>query len=310
MRLDKIDESNIEDMLVALTTEPPKELTNQPTDSATNADIEKREAEAIKRHRKRVKAKVKKAMSNSSANRVLDVLSVMLGEAYRRKIIKGNPCKLVRQFTETKKPRKILSLSEVHSLFSGEWSEKWDDEMFCVMNKLAACTGMRIGEIVGLRGEFVFEKYINVCGQHTRFGYGDTKTHKDRVVPLPAIMRRDLAPFLKQNGAGYVFSKDEGKTPISRHGVTQSLCKALAAINIDRAEQMKRGLTFHAWRHFFNTTLRMANVTDSKVNSVTGHLTDDMNDWYTQYNNLELEEVYLVQESILGAKPQIENHSV
>jgi hypothetical protein len=34
----------------------------------------------------------------------------------------------------------------------------------------------------------------------------------------------------------------------------------------------------HGWRHFLNTTLLMANVPESKVMSVTGHVSKEMNE--------------------------------
>jgi integrase len=80
----------------------------------------------------------------------------------------------------------------------------------------------------------------------------------------------------------------------------RSLASALSEINISSAEQKRRGLTFHAWRHFFNTTLRMANVSDSKVQSVTGHLTSGMTEHYTHYNNLEFLEVREVQNNLFA----------
>jgi integrase len=211
----------------------------------------------------------------------------------------------VRQLAEAEKTREILNRDEVRELFCGEWSDKWDDYTYYVMNKLAACTGMRIGELLGLRGEFVFDNYINVCGQWTRYGYGDTKTHKSRLVPLPHIVRQDLAPLLEKNGTGYVFSADGGAAPVKRLDAVHSLASALSEIKISSAEQKRRGLTFHAWRHFFNTTLRMANVSDSKVKSVTGHLTDGMTEHYTHYNNLEFIEVQEVQNNLFTATEKI-----
>jgi integrase len=61
--------------------------------------------------------------------------------------------------------------------------------IFPYQNFLAACTGMRIGEVLGLRGECVFADFIRVQGQHGQSGYGPTKTRTTRNIPLsPAIM--------------------------------------------------------------------------------------------------------------------------
>jgi integrase len=68
----------------------------------------------------------------------------------------------------------------VKKLFPAQWETVWNSKLHYVLNKLAACTGMRHGELLGLRGEFVFETYIDVCAQYNRYGYGDVKTHKPR----------------------------------------------------------------------------------------------------------------------------------
>jgi integrase len=50
-----------------------------------------------------------------------------------------------------------------------------------IPNFLAACTGMRIGEVLGLRGKYVFADFIRVQGQYGKHGYGPTKTRLVRV---------------------------------------------------------------------------------------------------------------------------------
>jgi integrase len=56
--------------------------------------------------------------------------------------------------------------------------------------QLASLTGMRIGEILGLRGEYVFDKYIHICGQYGEKGYLPyTKNKENRnIVLIPEII--------------------------------------------------------------------------------------------------------------------------
>ena len=65
---------------------------------------------------------------------------------------------------------------------------------------------------------------------------------------------------------------------------------------------MKRNLSFHAWRHFFNTLLRMSNVADSKVQSITGHRSLSMTDHYTHFDTRKFTEVRNVQAELLAIK--------
>jgi site-specific recombinase XerC len=55
----------------------------------------------------------------------------------------------------------------------------------------------------------------------------------------------------------------------------------------------------HSWRHFFNTTLQIANVALSKVQSVTGYKSDRMTEWYTHFDSKDFAEVRGVQEALL-----------
>jgi integrase len=127
-------------------------------------------------------------LSNASGNTALMFLRIMLEEAKRRGLIATNPCDGVKPLPKELKKMEILTPEEVRALFPADWREVWADETQCVLNKLAACTGMRIGEMLGLRGEYVFNGYVTVAGQHGRYGYGGTKTHMERKIPVPGIL--------------------------------------------------------------------------------------------------------------------------
>ncbi|WP_162502770.1 tyrosine-type recombinase/integrase, partial [Treponema endosymbiont of Eucomonympha sp.] len=100
---------------------------------------------------------------------------------------------------------------------------------------------------------------------------------------------------------GFVFvAKPHAEKPMSRTFVIKSLFKAMAAIKIDEKERQRRNLSFHSWRHFFNTTLLMANVTDTKVMAITGHVTEKMKENYTHFDSAGFTEVTAVQESLMG----------
>jgi integrase len=75
--------------------------------------------------------------------------------------------------------------------------------------------------------------------------------------------------------------------------------RALKNIGVTREEIRRRGLSTHSWRHFFDTTLQMANVAPSKVPSVTGHKSDRMTEWYTHFDAKEFAGVRGVQEALL-----------
>jgi integrase len=244
----------------------------------------------------------KKELKPSSINLAYRTLRLMLGEAVHRKLIKANPTYEVKELKIEETDRKILTLEEIRKLFPAQWNTVWDSWTAYKANRLAACTGMRIGELRGLRGEYIFDDYILVAGQYTRHGYTpDTKTKTSRNIPINPAVKREIDELIAVNGDGYIFSDDGGVTPIRSEMIERQLNKALERTGIDDTERKKRNLTFHAWRHFFNTFLRMANIADSKVQSVTGHKSLKMTEHYTHFDTRQFTEVREVQTTLLAA---------
>jgi len=243
-----------------------------------------------------------KGYKPSTVNTQYRTLKLMMGEALRLKLIRDNPCKEVKDVSVDEVERKIFTVDEVKKLFPRDWSLIWDNKVSYLANKLAACTGIRIGEMRGLLGEYVFDDYIYICGQYNHRGYtANTKTKHNRNVPITPLMRRELEELLQENGNGFVFSDDGGETPITLNRLHRAFEHALGRIGINKAEEHKRKLTFHVWRHFLNTLLRMSNVADSKVQSVTGHRTMKMTEHYTHFDTRQFTEIRDVQTELLAS---------
>jgi integrase len=115
-------------------------------------------------------------------------------------------------------------------------------------------------------------------------------------------MKQELEELLIANGNGYVFSEDGGETPVAEFRVRRGLERALERIEINHDERLKRNLSFHAWRYFFNTLLRMSNVADSKVQSLTGHRSMSMTEHYIHFDTRQFTEVRVVQAELLAFK--------
>jgi len=248
-----------------------------------------------------IEVKPKKLLKAKTINLALFTLNIMLGEAVRLKIIDKNPCAEVKDLKEDETVREIITADEFKSLFPVDWSAVWDKEIVYKANLLAACTGLRIGELRGLRGEDVFDIYIHVHGQYLIKKYVDhTKTKADRTIPISASMKKMLDGLILNNGKGYVFSVDGGKTPITNDWLNKGFNRALKNIGINYEEKLKRNLSFHAWRHFLNTLLLTSNVSIKKVQNVTGHKSLKMTDRYTHFDNTQFTEVVAVQNNLLA----------
>jgi integrase len=249
-----------------------------------------------------------KQLKNTTANSNLHTFKIMMGEAVRRGILADNPAVRVQDLPKEQTDIKILKLEEVRKLFNGDSGKVWGSRCVCIANKLAALTGMRIGEVLGLRGEHVFDDYITVCGQYTRYGFLKTKNKESREIPITALLREELQERIDINGTGYLFSEDGGNKPIARSMIYREFYQALGRIEISGEERKKRNLSFHGWRHFLNTTLRLANVPDSKLQEVTGHKSLKMTEHYTHFSAREFTEVREVQDTLL-AEPDVKTET-
>jgi integrase len=147
---------------------------------------------------------------NTYANTVFGTFNVMLAEAVRRGMLAANPCDKVRRLKNDRKKITILTVEEVQKLFPKNYKPIWGGKTVAyAVCRLASLTGMRIGEILGLRGEYVFDKYVHICGQYGEKGYLPyTKNKENRNIALiPEIIA--LLRGLK-NGKGFVFSLNGG----------------------------------------------------------------------------------------------------
>jgi integrase len=246
-----------------------------------------------------------KQYKNTYANTAYGTFNVMLDEAVRRDLIQSNPCKKVKKLKNDTRNVEILTVAEVQKMFPAKnYLKIWErNEIGYIANRLASLTGMRIGEILGLKGEYVFEKHIYVCGQFGQFGYlPHTKTRENRNIPLMPEMIDLLNKQKKANGKGFVFSLDGGAKPVSDTYIREAFQYALNNIGINDKEIKRRGLTMHAWRHFLNTDLLRQGFSVKQVQGVTGHKSEHMTNRYNHLDAMQIANVVKAQEAIAGKK--------
>jgi integrase len=195
-----------------------------------------------------------------------------------------------------------LTIDEVNKLFPKDPLPIWGNkEVVYADNRLASITGMRIGEVMGLKGEFVFDDYIRVCKQYGDYGLKDhTKTKESRNIPLHPDMMAILQKLIKKNGTGFVFSNNGGFTPVDQKTMRKEFTRALKKIGMANEEIKKRGLTPHSWRHFVNTEMQTQGLSIPQVQSVTGHSSIRMTEHYSHLDARQISEITEAQAVIMG----------
>jgi integrase len=225
---------------------------------------------------------------NVTINGYFGTIQTMIKWAVKKRIIDRDPFLDVQRLVKEPKEKKIITHDEFKGLFVTDWKTVWDNDLLmCTANKLAALTGMRCSEVLGLKGEYVYDDHLNLCGQFDDYGYRETKTKIKHLVPLPSELVNDLRKLILINNDGFVFSEDGGENPITRRRFYLGLHRAFKKIGINEDDIRSRGLNIHAWRHFCNTELLRGGLSVKKVQAVTGHKTESMTDNYTHFDPLE-----------------------
>ena len=242
---------------------------------------------------------------HTTINSYYGTLKTMLVWAAKKRVIPGDPFAALERLMNDRKPLSIVTESEFKDLFVMDWRRVWDNDVLrCTANKLAALTGMRMCEVLGLRGEFVYAKNLFLNGQFDEYGYRETKTKIKHHIPLTSELVKDLRKLIKVNGQGFIFSLDGGEKPVTPKHIGNGLRKAFRKIGLTKEEISERGLNFHGWRHFCNTELQKGGLTVKKVQAVTGHKSERMTEWYTHFDPSEFGEVPKIQAKLLKPKPE------
>jgi len=244
----------------------------------------------------RIELREKHNLSIGTINNIYSILRKMLNEAERLDYITSNPIHKIKPFKKPKIQKGLLTPEEVRKVFDESY---WNNRIHYAVNLLSASTGLRLGEALALQCGHVHESYIDVIYSLSRkYGLKETKTRSVRFVPMPSRVAEYLLEFKNKNIQGFVFSETGGKTPIYYRSVTDGLYKVLNEIGISENERKERNISFHSWRHFFNSLLRGKGIADTKIQKLTGHKTQAMVDHYTRFQIEDFEDVLKIQEEV------------
>lgn len=197
-------------------------------------------------------------------------------------IINDNPCKYIdlpvyfKYCTNRQRDasRRVLENEECEKVIKN--IEKEQDNVPGLLIELSLCTGMRVGEIAGLKWSDIdydnkvinivrSEKYDRATKQYFISG---TKTGKSRQFPLikqaDSILHRIMNVQANQNCLGeYIASDENGKINagrISKYGE-----------RLTKTDKCKKGYSIHAIRRTVNSNLRHNGVSAVAAASLLGH---------------------------------------
>ncbi len=250
-----------------------------------------------------------------TANQRMTVYSTMLSEYERMQKMRNqksqffNPWRLVQPLRGKSKPAGAISMEDAQKILADKPSEGLE-LIYYMAIKLALFSGLRIGELLGLRcgdikdeeitqdGVTLHLSYIEVSGQWSKELNRRTltKTKDSRNVPLIPALREELRE-IETTKKSYLFSAHPSKAvPLGQSTIRKALYRRLENAGINREE---KGITFHSCRRFFNTLLRHGGVSDDMLRRFTGHRSEAMTDHYTDYLAEDLLQIAKAQEKMI-----------
>jgi integrase len=235
-------------------------------------------------HRLVTKSKRGKLVSQTTIRKELYVLSMTLGMAIEARLVDYNPVKSLPKIIRKKIAKKVrrqrfLTLEEQERLFAQLRGKR---EHIVPIVQLALYTGMRRGEILNLKREYINfsdkpivveidEESIEILPNWLLIH--KTKTGKRRVIPMSGKVRAILESLCKEATCNeYVFMNTQTGDPIQdiKTGYV-SACTDAKIIN----------LTFHDLRHTWSTRTASMGVAKHVRRDILGHAPDSMTDQYT-----------------------------
>ncbi len=215
---------------------------------------------------------VDKGLSPTTVETIHWVVSSMLRQAKRWKMITEMPEATVptARTPEVEPP----TPQEVQALIDKAEERTLPD--IALLIRLAALTGARRGELCGIqvsdldwdKGTLTIQRQIQV-----EFGVMPPKGGKGRVVALGPALITELQDYLgherdvlEREPGPWLFSRDEGKTPIDPRRVSETISRLGRACGVQ--------IHTHSLRHFHDTYLMAQGIDDVTIARRAGHNTE------------------------------------
>jgi len=205
--------------------------------------------------------------SKAQMNRERQFLSSVLGMAKRWGLLDRNVAADVQKLREDNVHDRVLSPDE-----EGRLREQCPEYLRPIM-ALAINTGMRLGEVLGLRWSDVDRKGGEVVPAGFIHIGADSKGHRTRHVPMNATVKETLdaqSPVSTPDGfVPFVFVNPRTKKPYKVISISLAFSAAARRARVD-------GVSFHTLRHTAVSRMVEAGVPDRIIMKVVGHTTPNM----------------------------------
>ena len=231
------------------------------------------ELETYRNLRKDTPTKAGKPRTDASVNREMAILSHMLGKAVEWGLLEASPFKKGKRlmFKENNQRLRFLTEEEIEALL------KACSPHLRPIVEVALLTGMRRGELLGLKWEQIRNGFIYLA---------ETKSGKPRQIPVSERLAQVLKELRQKNQlkSPYVFCDSQGRR---FYEVKHSFASACRRAGLE-------DFRFHDLRHTFASQLVMRGVSLKAVQELLGHADIKMTLRYSHLSQAHLKEAVAV----------------
>lgn len=246
-------------------------------------------------------------ISNKSSNNILTIIRQIFDAAVADGLMDRNPARAVKPLIKDGTRYGCFTVEQVKALFASPW----ENMHLFIMCRLAAVTGMRLGEVQALNRGQIKTGYLDVNASWAKKeGRKSTKSGFGRVVPVDPETMNLLRSILPPEDDDLLFTLD-GKKPLSGSLVRYALRSRMDELNEAKPDKekgtagkmfdymnKKAPLTYHSFRHFFNTRLVAAGIDGQQIRAVVGHESEEMTEHYLHLSAQDMESIRAVQRGI------------
>ncbi|MGN0728139.1 tyrosine-type recombinase/integrase [Treponema sp.] len=222
-------------------------------------------------------------LSSKTIKGIMDCVTIPLKWAYQRHMTQIGGFNDLPRIKVTSKEREVLSEVDVAKVFEAPWG----NEVSRLANLLAMYTGMRAGEVQGLRLQDIQKNYIQVSHSYNKYNeLVPPKNGECRPCPISDSLREALIERAKCNpkyslykGETFVFFGQAPSKPMNQRNFNKYLQRVLKDIGHKNPE--KYG--FHCWRPGFCTEAKYVVNDDRMIRMVSGHKSQQMFEHYSKH---------------------------
>lgn len=209
--------------------------------------------------------------SPKTINKIVNILKQVLKFALKRKLVRSYALGNIQQLPEPEKDFAFYGQDEIARLLQKALGTDMHSILVMALN-----TGMRLGEILGLKWDRVNldQKFITCSRIMTRKGLQEfTKTRTVRNIGINPQLEFELRKIQAQRNSEFVISRSNGLPLNPDHFCSRKLKVLAKECNV-------RELRFHDLRHTFASQFVMAGGSIYDLQHILGHSRVEMTQRY------------------------------